>query len=66
VVFFGTIHAREWITTMVTEYIAYNLLRHYSTDGDVKQTIDSFDFYIFPIVNPDGTAHWLHALFFPE
>ncbi|KAL2140387.1 hypothetical protein VTI28DRAFT_3843 [Corynascus sepedonium] len=57
VVFFGTIHAREWITTMVTEYIAYNLLRHYSTDGDVKQTIDSFDFYIFPIVNPDGLVY---------
>ncbi|KAL2194701.1 hypothetical protein P885DRAFT_42468 [Corynascus similis CBS 632.67] len=57
VVFFGTIHAREWITTMVTEYIAYNLLQQYSKDKDVQQTIDSFDFYIFPIVNPDGFVH---------
>ncbi|KAL2177455.1 uncharacterized protein P884DRAFT_329765 [Thermothelomyces heterothallicus CBS 202.75] len=57
VVFFGTVHAREWITTMVTEYIAYSLLEHYHTDSDVQHALDSFDFYIFPIVNPDGFVH---------
>ncbi len=54
VVFFGTIHAREWITAMVTEYIAYNLLEQYRFDSDIKHAMDSFDFYIFPLVNPDG------------
>lgn len=48
-------HAREWITTMVTEYIAHSLLRQYGVDADVKHALDSFDFYIFPVVNPDGT-----------
>ncbi|KAL2161798.1 hypothetical protein VTH06DRAFT_7582 [Thermothelomyces fergusii] len=54
IVFLGTVHAREWITTMVTEYIAFSLLEHYRHDSDVRHALDSFDFYIFPIVNPDG------------
>ncbi|KAK4149364.1 hypothetical protein C8A00DRAFT_47011 [Chaetomidium leptoderma] len=57
IVFFGTMHAREWITTMVTEYIAYSLLRHYHVDGDIKHALDSFDFYIVPVVNPDGFVY---------
>ncbi|KAL2150535.1 hypothetical protein VTH82DRAFT_7098 [Thermothelomyces myriococcoides] len=42
---------------MVTEYIAYTLLERYQTDSDVRQAINSFDFYIFPIVNPDGFVY---------
>jgi murein tripeptide amidase MpaA len=47
-------HAREWISTMVTEYIAYSLLHLYELDRNVKHALDKFDFYIFPVVNPDG------------
>jgi murein tripeptide amidase MpaA len=54
-------HAREWITTMVTEYIAYSLLRQYKADADVKHALDSFDFYIFPVVNPDGACSHPHS-----
>ncbi|KAK3309410.1 carboxypeptidase A2 [Chaetomium strumarium] len=50
VVFHGTVHAREWISTMVNEYIAYTLLT--STEGQVF--LDKYDFFIFPVVNPDG------------
>ena len=50
----GTVHAREWIGTMVTEYFAYNLLTNYSTDSAIKALVDKYDFYILPIVNPDG------------
>ncbi|KAH6838622.1 hypothetical protein B0I37DRAFT_400227 [Chaetomium sp. MPI-CAGE-AT-0009] len=57
VVFFGTMHAREWISTMVTEHIAQNLLQLYDLDRDVKHALDSFDFYIFPVVNPDGFVY---------
>ncbi|AEO68608.1 uncharacterized protein THITE_2118175 [Thermothielavioides terrestris NRRL 8126] len=57
VVFFGTAHAREWITTMVTEYIASRLLTSYGVSKDVRYALDSFDFYIFPVVNPDGFVH---------
>ncbi|KAF4976573.1 hypothetical protein FZEAL_6773 [Fusarium zealandicum] len=54
VLFHGTVHAREWITTMTSEYMAYQLLTKYSTDAAVKAVVDKFDFYIMPAVNPDG------------
>ncbi|CAI6340827.1 unnamed protein product [Periconia digitata] len=53
VVWHGTVHAREWITTMVVEYAAYQLLTS-TADAALK---DKFDYYIFPIVNPDGFAY---------
>lgn len=55
VVFFGTTHAREWVTTMVTEYLVYSLLDQYKDDEKIERALDCFDFYIFPVVNPDGT-----------
>ncbi|KAH9881131.1 hypothetical protein J1614_001626 [Plenodomus biglobosus] len=55
VVWHGTVHAREWITTMVVEYAAYQLLT--STDTATAAFKNTYDFYIFPIVNPDGFAY---------
>jgi murein tripeptide amidase MpaA len=63
IVFLGTIHAREWITSMVTEYIAYSLLRNYDVDKDVEYALNSFDFYIVPVANPDGTNTPTHGEF---
>ncbi|KAL8347636.1 hypothetical protein RB601_002988 [Gaeumannomyces tritici] len=57
IVIHGTVHAREWISTMTTEYIAWQLLTKYSSDAAVKALVDKFDFYITPIVNPDGFAY---------
>ncbi|KAJ0163190.1 Metallocarboxypeptidase A-like protein [Colletotrichum tanaceti] len=54
VVLHSTVHAREWISTMANEYIAWNLLSKYSTDAEVRAFVDKYDFYIFPVVNPDG------------
>ncbi|KAJ4375924.1 hypothetical protein N0V83_001202 [Neocucurbitaria cava] len=53
VVWHGTVHAREWITTMVVEYAAYQLL----TNSAAASFKDTYDFYIFPIVNPDGFSY---------
>ncbi len=39
----------------VTEYIAYNLLSNYGSNAEVKAFLDKYDFYVFPVVNPDGT-----------
>ncbi|KAH7064228.1 hypothetical protein BKA63DRAFT_169009 [Paraphoma chrysanthemicola] len=55
VVWHGTVHAREWITTMVVEYAAYQLLT--SSDPTTAAFKNTYDFYIFPIVNPDGFAY---------
>ncbi|ROT36080.1 carboxypeptidase B [Sodiomyces alkalinus F11] len=54
----GTVHAREWITTMTVEYLLYQLISGY-LDGteDVKAIVDAYDFYILPVVNPDGFIH---------
>ena len=38
----------------VVEYLAYNLLSNYASNTDIRGLVDKFDFYIFPIVNPDG------------
>ncbi|KAF4998666.1 hypothetical protein FGRMN_2992 [Fusarium graminum] len=57
VVFHGTVHAREWIATMTAEYMAYQLLTKYSSDSAVKAIVDKFDFYITPVVNPDGFVY---------
>ncbi|CAE6454246.1 hypothetical protein ACGC1H_007675 [Rhizoctonia solani] len=57
VIFHGTVHAREWVGTMVTEQIAYSLLSNYTTSSTIKSYVDKYDFYIFPVVNPDGFAY---------
>ncbi|CAN8104497.1 unnamed protein product [Discula destructiva] len=54
IVFHGTVHAREWISTMVNEYFMEALLGNYATDSTIKAYVDKYDFYIFPVVNPDG------------
>lgn len=57
VIFHGTVHAREWITTMVTEFMAYSLLSNYANSTEIKAYVDKYDFYIFPVVNPDGELY---------
>ena len=51
IVIHSTVHAREWISTMVGEYLAYNLLINYATNSEIKGFVDKYDFYIFPVVN---------------
>lgn len=65
----GTVHAREWITTMTTEYFAWQLLTKYASDATVKSLVDKYDYYIIPAVNPDGkhtcfffTGRWLNIV----
>lgn len=49
----------------MVEYFAYNLLTNYASSSEIKGFVDKYDFYIFPVVNPDGklpsiTAVQLH------
>ncbi|GAP88856.2 putative zinc carboxypeptidase a [Rosellinia necatrix] len=53
----GNVHAREWITSMTVEYITYQLINNYNNDTAVKAVLDNYDFYILPIVNPDGFVY---------
>ncbi|KAK6949809.1 hypothetical protein Daesc_008130 [Daldinia eschscholtzii] len=54
VYFNGNVHAREWISSKVVEYLTYQLVANYNNDTTVKSFLDKYDFYILPIVNPDG------------
>lgn len=47
-------HAREWISGATSTYILNELLT--STDPAVIDIAENFDWYIFPVTNPDGYA----------
>ncbi|KAI1108147.1 hypothetical protein F5Y14DRAFT_108446 [Nemania sp. NC0429] len=58
ILYHGTVHAREWISTATTEYLAYKLVTGYNAgDKDVRSVLDKYDFYIIPVVNPDGFVY---------
>ncbi|ODM86753.1 Zinc carboxypeptidase [Orchesella cincta] len=48
----ANIHAREWITGAVCNYIIDQLLN--SNETEIQSWLDEYDFYILPIANPDG------------
>ncbi|KAI1206628.1 uncharacterized protein F4807DRAFT_470104 [Annulohypoxylon truncatum] len=54
IIWHGNVHAREWISSKVVEYLTYQLVANYSNDTTIKGFLDNYDFYILPIVNPDG------------
>jgi hypothetical protein len=54
IVFFSAQHAREWITPMSAMWVADRLVRSYGTDTRLTRLLDTFDFYVIPVVNPDG------------
>ncbi|XP_055697297.1 zinc carboxypeptidase-like [Phlebotomus papatasi] len=51
----SNIHAREWITAATTTWLLNELLT--STDPDVRRIAFNYDWYIFPVTNPDGYRH---------
>ncbi|KAI1362772.1 hypothetical protein F5Y08DRAFT_260206 [Xylaria arbuscula] len=55
--FHGNVHAREWITSIVVEYILYQLVTGYESDELVQKILDNYDFYVLPVVNPDGFVY---------
>jgi murein tripeptide amidase MpaA len=58
--YFACQHAREWATPPTVAYIAYKLLNDYGTDCAATNLVNSVEFFLIPIVNPDGYA-WTWA-----
>jgi len=50
----ATIHAREWISPATITYIINELL---TNSRDYAHLFNVLDFYILPVVNPDGYAY---------
>jgi hypothetical protein len=50
-------HAREWPTVMANMYAADRLIGEYDLNPTVKDLVDEVEFFVIPIVNPDGYAY---------
>ncbi|XP_052872171.1 zinc carboxypeptidase-like [Anopheles cruzii] len=46
------IHAREWVSGATVTWVLNELLT--SPDASVRQIAENFDWYVFPVANPDG------------
>lgn len=50
----GGIHAREWAAVHTALYFIDQLISQYGTDPQVTSYVDTLNFYIIPVANPDG------------
>jgi murein tripeptide amidase MpaA len=53
----GDQHAREWITVPTTLYVADQLIRQYDSDPDIHTLVDRYEWFLIPVMNPDGYAY---------
>lgn len=51
----SNIHAREWITSATATWFINELLT--STDEDVRNLAENYDWYIVPVLNVDGFTY---------
>ncbi|KAK9763015.1 hypothetical protein K7432_010699 [Basidiobolus ranarum] len=52
--FQGLQHAREWISGASMQYLADTLVTGYASDSSIKSLLDTYEFIIIPVSNPDG------------
>ena len=57
ILFVGSHHAREHLSTEVPLLLAQHLTQNYESDPEIKNLIDSRDIYIVPILNVDGKLY---------
>lgn len=55
IIFEGTIHAREWISTATTTWMLNELLT--STDPEIQQLARTYEWIVLPVTNPDGYSY---------
>lgn len=53
----GGLHAREWISMMVTTCVADRLIRGYDEDPQLRRWVDEVELWVLPVANPDGYVH---------
>jgi carboxypeptidase A2 len=55
--FDATIHAREWLATATHLKITTRLIDEYETNDDARRFLDTYDWYLTPVANPDGYVY---------
>ncbi|CAD6184653.1 unnamed protein product [Caenorhabditis auriculariae] len=50
----GGIHAREWVSPSTVLYFIHQLVTQYDRDAQIRGFVDSLEWYIVPLLNPDG------------
>ncbi|VDN54106.1 unnamed protein product, partial [Dracunculus medinensis] len=50
----GGIHAREWVAPASVLYMINQLVLNYNKDPQIYELVNSLDWYIVPLLNPDG------------
>ena len=55
VLYMGQTHAREVISAEVALGIIDTLTKKYGKDDEITKLVDERDFYVVPVVNPDGS-----------
>ncbi|KAH7728334.1 Protein Y18H1A.9 [Aphelenchoides avenae] len=50
----GGIHAREWVSPAAVIYFIHQLVTGYERDQQLQQLVDRLDWYLVPLLNPDG------------
>ncbi|XP_034840225.1 carboxypeptidase A2-like [Maniola hyperantus] len=53
----GGAHAQEWIAPAVATWILHNLVEGEKGLGADREILNAADFYIMPVLNPDGYEH---------
>ncbi len=57
IIFMGTHHAREHLSTEVPLFLIKHLLENYGKDANVTKLINNREIWIMPLVNPDGADY---------
>ena len=54
VLYLGTQHAREWITTEMVRRLAHHVVEGYGSDAALTDLVDGTELWFVPVANPDG------------
>eukprot|EP01095_Lingulamoeba_sp_RSL-Kostka_P010938 TRINITY_DN4023_c0_g1_i1.p1 TRINITY_DN4023_c0_g1~~TRINITY_DN4023_c0_g1_i1.p1 ORF type:complete len:318 (+),score=71.56 TRINITY_DN4023_c0_g1_i1:15-968(+) len=61
IVYLGNQHAREWISCMTVSYLAQQFCENYEKDPVVKQLLQTYQYVLIPISNPDGYEYSINT-----